>query len=249
MAEIAYSRATRGASPLPGRNWSRPRAGVRTPKAGAGWGHGRRSMTHQATMRALLCVALLGSAALTSRARNLAANPGFVTDLSGWTVLSAPSFADAHDPSQSCSTPGALRATTSGAGPPGDFAVGRQCLPVTPGPTLDFGAKYRFESGHAIGLEGYALTVWFTDTGCTTGASSDVTTHEVADVAGTWLPIHAANVVVPSGARSAFFSPRHQDRRRGSRLVRRRVLRPCALGHRADVVRRRTSCPGRVHVS
>jgi hypothetical protein len=87
------------------------------------------------------------------------------------------------------------------------LVVVRQCRAVTPGQVLDYGGKYRFESGHAANLKGAGGAIWFTDAACAVPAPIVApSTNTVADVANTWLPIHANNVVVPAGVNSAFFT-------------------------------------------
>lgn len=155
-------------------------------------------------VRPVLLLGLLAGAAAPAAAQNQAVNPGFVTDLSGWTVLTNPAFAATHDTSQSFNSPGALRVSTPAATAL-DFTVVRQCRPVAPGQVLDYGGKYRFEGGHAANLKGGGAVTWFTDAGCTVGGVGGPGTNGVADVPDTWLPIHANNVTVPAGVNSAFF--------------------------------------------
>lgn len=139
-------------------------------------------------------------------AQNQAVNPHFLTDLSGWTVLSNPAFTATHDTSQSFNTPGSLRVATPAA-TAANHSVLRQCRAVTAGQILDYGGKYRFESGHAANLKGFGTVTWFSDGACTVAAPfGGPSTHTVADLADTWLPIHANNVAVPAGVNSAFFT-------------------------------------------
>lgn len=154
--------------------------------------------------RSLLLVAFLSTAALPAAAQNQAVNPGFVTDLSGWTVLTNVAFTASHDTSQSFNSPGSLRVSTPGPTALNFVAV-RQCRPVTPAQVLDYGGKYRFESGHAANLKGHVTVAWFTDASCTAAAGSGPTSNTVTDTPNTWLPVHANNVVVPAGVNSAFF--------------------------------------------
>jgi hypothetical protein len=151
-----------------------------------------------------LLAAVAAGATVPAAAQNLVVNPGFITDLSGWTVLFNPAFTVTHDTSQSYNTPGSLKVTTPG--PTGlNYAVVRQCLPVAPGQVLDYGGVYRFESGHAANLKGWVAATWFTDAACTTGATPGPSSNTVNDIPDTWLQIHANNVVVPAGFNSAFF--------------------------------------------
>jgi hypothetical protein len=149
-------------------------------------------------------IGFLAACAAPCLAQNQVANPGFVSGLGSWTVLSHPGITNTYDATQGSGTPGALRVSTSGATTL-NYVVVRQCLPVTPGGVVDFGGKYRFESGHAVNLKGNASVAWFTDGGCTTGGLTGVSTNIINDIPNTWLPIHANNVVVPAGRNSAYF--------------------------------------------
>jgi hypothetical protein len=154
--------------------------------------------------KTVLLVAVCSGAALPAAAQNQAVNPGFVSDLSGWTVLADPAFTATHDAGQGFNSPGSLRVATPAA-TSSSFTVVQQCRTVTPGQVLDYGGKYRFESGHAANLKGGGFVTWFTDAACTVGASSAPTTNGVSDLPNTWLPIHANDVTVPTGVNSALF--------------------------------------------
>ena len=117
-----------------------------------------------------LAFAILASAvALPAAAQNQSVNPHFLTDVSGWTVFGKPLFEASYDPSQGFNTPGALRIATTGQTNI-NFVVVRQCLPVISSQVLDFGGKYRFESGHAANLKGFASVLWFANDSCNVGA-------------------------------------------------------------------------------
>jgi hypothetical protein len=155
--------------------------------------------------RSLSFAALALCLAAPAFAQNQAVNPNFLTDLTGWTLLPNPAFAATHDTSQSFNTPGALRVSTPAATAT-NHTVLRQCRTVSSGQLLDYGGKYRFESGHAANLKGSGSVVWFSDGACTVAAPFVApSTNTVTDLADTWLPIHANNVTVPAGVNSAFF--------------------------------------------
>jgi hypothetical protein len=156
------------------------------------------------TTRSLLLAGLAAAVAVPAVADNEAVNPGFVTDLGGWTVLTNPAYDVTHDTSQSFNSPGSLRVSTPGPTATNFFVI-RQCRPVTPGQILDYGGKYRFESGHAANLKGSGGVTFFTDAACSMGAQGGPLTNSVADVPDTWLPIHANNVPVQPGFNSALF--------------------------------------------
>ncbi len=156
------------------------------------------------TARSLLFAGLVSAAALPAAAQNQAVNPHFLTDLGGWDVTVNPAFTVTHDPAQGFNTPGALRVATPGPTAL-NWAVVRQCRTVTPGQVLDFGGKYRIESGHAANLRGFASITWFTDGGCTAGASAGGSTNLANDIPDTWLSVHGNNFGVPPGVNSAFF--------------------------------------------
>jgi hypothetical protein len=156
--------------------------------------------------RSLSFAALALCLAAPAFAQNQAVNPHFLTDLTGWTLLPNPAFAATHDTSQSFNTPGSLRVATPAATATSHVVL-RQCRTVAPGQLLDFGGKYRFESGHAANLKGHGSVTWFSDGACTVAAPFPlVGTNTVTDLADTWLPIHANDVTVPTGVNSAFFS-------------------------------------------
>jgi hypothetical protein len=158
--------------------------------------------------RSLSFAALASCLAAPAFAQNQAVNPHFLTDLTGWTLLPNPAFTAAHDTAQSFNTPGSLRVSTPAATAT-LHAVLRQCRAVAPGQLLDFGGRYRFESGHAANLKGIGSVTWFSDGACTVAAPFTVVfTNSVADLADTWLPIQANNVTVPAGVNSAFFTLR-----------------------------------------
>jgi hypothetical protein len=157
------------------------------------------------TVRALLFAGLASCVALPAAAQNQAVNPHFLQNLGGWIVFGKPLFHATHDPGQGFNTPGALRIATTGATPV-NFVVVRQCLPVVPGQVLDFGGKYRLESGHAANLKGFASVLWFVNTNCSLPAGLPaVASDTVTDIPDTWLPFHANDVIVPPTASSAFF--------------------------------------------
>ncbi len=156
------------------------------------------------TARSLLLAGLASAAALPAAAQNQAVNPHFLTDLAGWTVLVNPAFTVTHDPAQGFNTAGAMRVATPAATAL-NFVVVRQCRAVTPGAVLDFGGKYRIESGHAANLRGSAGTTFFTDGACTAGATAGPFTNLSNDIPDTWQAVHANNVPVPAGMNSATF--------------------------------------------
>jgi hypothetical protein len=155
--------------------------------------------------RSLSFAALALCLAAPAFAQNQAVNPHFLTDLAGWTLLPNPAFAATHDTSQGFNTPGSLRVTTPAATATSHLVL-RQCRTVSRGQLLDFGGKYRFESGHAANLRGFGSVTWFSDGACTVAAPfASVSTNFANDIADTWLPVHANDVTVPAGVGSAFF--------------------------------------------
>ena len=156
--------------------------------------------------RSLSFAALASCLAAPAFAQNQAVNPHFLTDLTGWTLLANPAFAATHDTSQSFNTPGSLRVRTPAATAT-SHSVLRQCRTVSPGQLLDFGGRYRFESGHAANLRGFGSVAWFSDAACTVAAPfAGPSTNFANDIADIWLSIHANSVTVPTGVNSAFFT-------------------------------------------
>lgn len=156
------------------------------------------------TARSLSFAVLLSSLAASALADNQVANPGFVTDLGGWTVVSNPSFAAAHSTAQSFNSPGSLRVSTSGSTALA-FVVVRQCVAVVPGQVMDYGVKARHEAGHAAPLRAFAGVSWFTDGACSAGAVSGPATALTGLAPDAWNALHANDIVVPAGRNSALF--------------------------------------------
>jgi hypothetical protein len=155
--------------------------------------------------RSVSLVALLSAVASPVLAANQVVNSGFVTDLSGWSVVASPSFTASHATSQSFNTPGSLRVSTSGA-TASSLAVVRQCFTVTPGQVMDFGLKARHEGGHAASLRAFASVAWFNGGGCSGASSLGPSTNTTGAAPDSWNALHANDVVVPVGQASALFS-------------------------------------------
>jgi hypothetical protein len=156
--------------------------------------------------RCVLSMAVLAVAS-SAAAQNQVVNPGFTGGFTGWTLPANPAYASVHDATQGWVAPGALRVSTPAA-TASSFIVALQCLTVAGGQVLDYGGHYRFESGHAANLKGTVGVIWFTDATCTVGPSGGPETNTVTDLADTWLPIHADNVVVPPGTGSVLLRVR-----------------------------------------
>ena len=157
-------------------------------------------------MQRLMRGFLLGGFLLTcgpALAQNQAVNPGFVSDLSGWTMYANPGFTSSHDATQGYSTPGALRVSATFS--ISNLLVARQCLPVTAGQVLDYGGKFRFESGHEIDVKGYATVRWSPDAACATMGLFGPLFQVVDNLPDVWQPIRGDSVTVPAGTNSAYF--------------------------------------------
>lgn len=156
--------------------------------------------------RCVLSMAVLAIAS-SAAAQNQVVNPGFTGGLAGWTLPADPGYTVAHDAAQGWVGPGALRVSTPAA-TAGPLTAAQQCLTVAGGQVLDYGAHFRFESGHAANLKGAVNVIWFTDAACSAGASLGPGTNTVTDLGDTWLPVHANDIVVPAGTGSALLRVR-----------------------------------------
>jgi hypothetical protein len=120
----------------------------------------------QSTIRALAGGALLFLAG-PAGAQNLLTNPGFATDLSGWSTNGLNAVWQAVDATGQ-SNSGSASVTVSA---PGESMGISQCVPVTAGQQYDFGARVEVPAGqngqNGEPVFGNMTIVWASGAGCT----------------------------------------------------------------------------------
>jgi hypothetical protein len=147
-----------------------------------------------------MAAALLAAAA-PAAAQNRIVNPGFDTDLSGWTLLTSPEYVISHDPAMGAAAPGSARVDVASAVPLNHLVL-QQCVTAVAGNNYDFGAKFRFASGAVPAPTGAVQVQWFADAICNNpdGVAFSSFSLNTPDV---WQLISATNVTVPAGMGSA----------------------------------------------
>ena len=150
----------------------------------------------------VVAVTLLAAAPAT--AQNQIVNPGFDSDLSGWTVFQSQEYAVSHDPVMGALAPGSARVDINSAVPLNDLVI-QQCVTVVAGSNYDFGVKFRFASGAAPAPTGAVMVQWFADAICNNpdGAVFSSFSSNTPDI---WQPLSATNIPAPVGMGSAQFS-------------------------------------------
>jgi hypothetical protein len=151
----------------------------------------------------VVAAALLAVAA-PAAAQNRIVNPGFDSDLSGWTVIPSPEYTVTHDPVMGAGAPGSARVDVDSAGPLNHLVL-QQCVTVVAGSNYDFGVQFRFASGANPVPTGAVMVQWFTDGICNApdGAAFSTFSTNTPDI---WQLISATNVPAPPGIGSAFVS-------------------------------------------
>jgi hypothetical protein len=153
----------------------------------------------QLTFPSLASAALL-LVATPVAATNLLTNPGFASDLSGWslgvnfvTAAWQPLDATGQSDSGSASVTIAAPGITNGL---------QQCVPVTAGTSYDFGARIELPPGQPDATAS-AVLVWYTGPSCTGGTvGGEPSTPAVATGGSAFVGV-SATAVAPSGALSA----------------------------------------------
>jgi hypothetical protein len=129
----------------------------------------------------MLSSLLLLVGVLDARAQNLVQNPGFDSNLNGWSVGPG-----TWDGAQGNSAPGSvfLSPTTSS----GVFVL-TQCIPVASSTAYDVGGSFRFPSSVTTTPAGSVLVYFYTDLGCTNQLpfSDSIQMSGGASPADTWL--------------------------------------------------------------
>lgn len=146
-------------------------------------------------------VAALLAAAAPAAAQNQIVNPGFDSDLSGWTVIPSPEYTVSHDPVMGAGAPGSARLDVNSAGPLNHLVL-QQCVTAVAGTNYDFGVQFRFASGATPVPTAAVMVQWFADGICNNpdGAAFSTFSTNTPDV---WQPLSATNITVPAGMGSA----------------------------------------------
>jgi hypothetical protein len=146
---------------------------------------------------------LIGGAAAS--AQNLLTNPGFNTDVSGWTPIAADITAiwNSEDASGSPSSGSAsITETTASAG--SADGVASPCIPVTAGGTYSFGARFKIPASQTSEPKAATAVTWYSGAGCS--GSQNTTSAPFQTTVGSWFTSSLSNVIAPAGAAGALFS-------------------------------------------
>jgi len=121
---------------------------------------------------------------LDAQAQNLVQNPGFNSDLNGWTIPFGSTAT--WDGAQGSSAPGSvfLSPTSSGS-----VFVLTQCIPAAASTAYDVGGSFRYPSSVTTVPVGSVLVYYFSDAGCTTqfSGSNSFQMSGGGSPADTWL--------------------------------------------------------------
>ena len=122
---------------------------------------------------------------LEAQAQNLVQNPGFASDLSGWTIPPGPQTVT-WDGTQGNSAPGSvyLGPTSSGS-----VFVLTQCIPAVASTAYDVGGSFRYPSSVTTTPVGSVFVYFYSDPGCTTQLppSNSLQLSGGGSPADTWL--------------------------------------------------------------
>lgn len=168
--------------------------------------------------KALVLAASLVLVAAGADAQNLLANPGFATNLSGWSVLSDPPASSvAWNSLNASGNPGSGSARITNQHPSATTAVGpiSQCVSVVGGGGYTLSAQFYLPPGQSRTGFGQALLYWYTGAGCASGPSLGGAFN--VSTVGVWLTTGGV-VTAPNGAHSARLSLRLQKQEGGGAL-------------------------------
>jgi hypothetical protein len=154
----------------------------------------------------LLLLAPLGIVFLAAQASgqtndNLLVNPGFATDLSGWTYTPVFTQWSSHDVNSAASSGSANILETDDVG---DAQVVQQCV-VLPGPgPYDVGVSFYLPSGEGQRPGGAALIDWYASSDCS-GSSMRFDEFDTPNPPPTdvWTSVLGSSVDPPAGSASA----------------------------------------------
>ena len=141
-----------------------------------------------------------GAFVLAEMSPNLAANPHFDGDATGWQLLNGAAYDSGSDTGAGRPGSGSVLATFTGDGA---VAAATQCAPATPGVTYGFGESVLIPAGLPVKAVTRVSVDFWTGADCKGSIISGQGgyTNYVGPV-GAWTPI-SGSVVAPSGAASA----------------------------------------------
>ncbi|MCB1036828.1 MAG: hypothetical protein KDD47_23585 [Acidobacteria bacterium] len=147
---------------------------------------------------ALFATAWFFAAAASSTvfAQNLLPNPGFDTDIAGWTSGSSIDLFWEPEDEEDLGGSGSLRAERVGGT---SIAVFSSCIPVTPGTVYTFGGSLRIPESLAGRTVNAQARLRFTDTLICSGSLDSVTSDHAVRFPGSWGPAQGT-AVAPPGA-------------------------------------------------
>ena len=150
-------------------------------------------------------------------AGNLATNPSFNGNLSGWIAYPSTTYYASLD---ATGTPGSGSAKSIyNANGTSTLLAIYQCIPgvIIPGQTYTFGGKVFIPSGQLITGSGLVTISWFSGADCTSGfisASQLFTTST-----GSWIALDSASLTAPPGATTVWLTGQNSADSAGSHQV------------------------------
>ena len=150
----------------------------------------------------LLSSSLLGTSAW---GENVVFNPGFDTDVSGWTVESYVSISWSLMDANLNPASGSAEVTNSSPGPQNGTGI-TQCLDITPieGAAYDFGGKALIPDGQARTGSAQVGLRWWSGSSCT-GSTVGTQPRRATSTLGAWVELSSTEQIAPAGAASAQF--------------------------------------------
>ena len=136
--------------------------------------------------------------------QNLLVNPGFDSDLSGWTVVSSSDITVTWTGTTGASAPGAAQLDVNAANARNTLVL-TQCVAVAPSTNYDFSAEVRFPSGVGEVPTGRIQVQWFSDGGCL-DALNFVVSSSTVNSPDTWQKLTASAQTSSAIAESALVS-------------------------------------------
>jgi hypothetical protein len=114
----------------------------------------------------LLSLVFLCSA-LGVQAQNLVQNPGFTSDLSGWTIVPSPTYTLAWDGTQGNSALGSASLDLPSSASSFDAFFLQQCIPVAASTAYDVVGSFRYPGSVAVVPVGGLFVQYFANPACT----------------------------------------------------------------------------------
>jgi hypothetical protein len=152
-------------------------------------------------VRSVLWFLLVVTAAMPGFAVNLAVNPSFAGDTTGWVIGGAVVFDPAVD-STGVVGSGSAKSTFVAVAPSTGLAI-HQCIAIGPG-TYTFGGKVFVPSGQPVSGAGLITVSWFSGPDCVTGFLSANSVS--SGVTGSFQTLSSGPIVAPAGAAHAWLT-------------------------------------------